>query len=75
MLSAILERADARKLFESLSENQRQTLTLFFFEGYSFDEIAMKLGQTRGNIKNHYFRGLEKPRKLLQCVPQRNSAV
>jgi RNA polymerase sigma-70 factor, ECF subfamily len=75
VLGAIVDRADAQKLFESLSENQRQTLTLFFFEGCTFDEISLKLGQTRGNIKNHYFRGLEKLRKLLQCVPQRNSAV
>jgi RNA polymerase sigma-70 factor (ECF subfamily) len=75
VLGSIVAQADARKLFETLSENQRQTLQLFFFEGYTFDEIAVKLGQTRGNIKNHYFRGLEKLRKLLQCVPQRNSAV
>jgi RNA polymerase sigma-70 factor (ECF subfamily) len=75
MLGSILDRADAQKLFEALSENQRQTLILFFFEGFTLDEIALKLGQTRGNIKNHYFRGLEKLRKLLQCVPQRNSAV
>ena len=75
MLGSIFDRADAQKLFEALSENQRQTLILFFFEGYTFDEIALKLGQTRGNIKNHYFRGLEKLRKLLQCGPQRNSAV
>ena len=52
-----------RKVFEELSENQRQTLQLFFVEGYTFDEIAEKLGQTRGNIKNHYFRGLERLRK------------
>jgi RNA polymerase sigma-70 factor, ECF subfamily len=75
MLGSILDRADAQKLFEALSENQRETLILFFFEGFTFDEIALKLGQTRGNIKNHYFRGLEKLRKLLPCVPQRNSAV
>lgn len=52
-----------QKVFEELSENQRQTLQLFFVEGYTFDEIAEKLGQTRGNIKNHYFRGLERLRK------------
>jgi len=75
VLSAIVDRTDAYKLFESLSENQRHTLQLFFFEGDTLEEIALKLGQTRGNIKNHYFRGLEKLRKLLQCVPQRDSAV
>lgn len=52
-----------KKAFEELSENQRQTLQLFFVEGYTFDEIAEKLGQSRGNIKHHYFRGLERLRK------------
>ena len=52
-----------QKVFEELSENQQQTLKLFFVEGYTFDEIAEKLGQSRGNIKNHYFRGLERLRK------------
>jgi RNA polymerase sigma-70 factor, ECF subfamily len=51
------------KAFEELSENQRQTLLLFFVEGYTFDEIAEKLGQSRGNIKHHYFRGLDRLRK------------
>jgi RNA polymerase sigma-70 factor, ECF subfamily len=52
-----------QKVFEGLSENQQQTMHLFFVEGYTFDEIAEKLGQSRGNIKNHYFRGLERLRK------------
>jgi len=52
-----------QKVFEELSENQQQTLKLFFVQGYTFDEIAEKLGQTRGNIKNHYFRGLDRLRK------------
>ena len=53
------------EIFQTLSENQRQTLRLFFIEGYTFDEIAAKLGQSRGNVKHHYFRGLEKLRKEL----------
>ena len=52
-----------QKEFEALSENQQQTLHLFFIEGYSLDEIAAKLGQSRGNIKHHYFRGLDRLRK------------
>jgi RNA polymerase sigma-70 factor, ECF subfamily len=60
-----LEKKEIRKLFDALSENQRQTLQLFFFEGLSLEEIALKLGQTRGNVKNHYFRGLDKLRKQL----------
>ncbi len=52
-----------QKALESLSENQRQTLQMFFVEGHTLGEIAVKLNQTRGNVKNHYFRGLEKLRK------------
>ena len=54
-----------QKVFEALSENQRQTLWLHFMEGYTLDEIAPKLDQSRGNIKHHYFRGLERLRKEL----------
>jgi RNA polymerase sigma-70 factor (ECF subfamily) len=54
-----------QKVFDTLSENQRQTLRLFFIEGYTLDEIAAKLGQSRGNVKHHYFRGLERLRKQL----------
>lgn len=50
--------------FQCLSEDQRTTLHLFFVEGYTFSEIAIKLSQTQGNVKHHYFRGLEKLRKL-----------
>jgi len=46
--------------FGELSESQQHTLHLFFFEGYTFEEIAAKLGQTVGNSRNHYYRGLEK---------------
>jgi RNA polymerase sigma-70 factor, ECF subfamily len=61
----LLGRKGLERIFESLSENQRQTLQLFFVEGYTLGEIAVKLHQTRGNVKNHYFRGLEKLRKQI----------
>ncbi len=53
--------------FAELSECQRQTLQLFFFEGCSMEEIAAKLGQTVGNARNHYYRGLEKLRKQISA--------
>lgn len=53
------------RVFEALSENQRQTLRLHFFEGYTFDEIAAELGQSKGNIRHHYFRGLNTLRKQI----------
>ena len=61
----LLEREGLQRIFESLSENQRRTLQLFFVEGHTLGEIASKLNQTRGNVKNHYFRGLERLRKQI----------
>jgi len=54
-----------RKIVEDLTEDQRETLRLHFFEGYTFTEIAEKLGQSFANVRNHHYRGLEKLRKHL----------
>ena len=52
-----------QRLFETLSEEQRQTLQLFFFEGMTFHEIAEELDVPLGNIRHYYYRGLEKMRE------------
>jgi RNA polymerase sigma-70 factor, ECF subfamily len=55
---------------KDLTQAQRETLRLHFFEGYTFAEIAEKLGQSYANIRNHHYRGLEKLRKhLVENVP------
>ncbi|MGE5111954.1 MAG: RNA polymerase sigma factor, partial [Acidobacteriaceae bacterium] len=65
-MNETLDRREAlQSCFSGLSESQRQTLQLFFFEGYTFEEIAAKLGQTVGNARNHYYRGLQKLRKQI----------
>jgi RNA polymerase sigma-70 factor, ECF subfamily len=51
--------------FEELSKDQRRTLKMFFYEGYTLSEISEKLGQPLMNIRNYYYRGL---RKLSKCV-------
>jgi RNA polymerase sigma-70 factor (ECF subfamily) len=61
----VLGRVGLRKVFGVLSEIQRQTLGLHLLDGYTFEEIAVKLDQNRGNVKHHYFRGLEKLRKQI----------
>lgn len=48
-----------------LSPEQRRTLELHFFEGYSFREIAEQSGQTVGNIRHHYYRALDRLRSNL----------
>jgi RNA polymerase sigma-70 factor (ECF subfamily) len=54
-----------KKIVEDLTEDQRETFRLHFFEGYTFAEIAEKMGQTHANVRNHHYRGLEKLRKHL----------
>jgi RNA polymerase sigma-70 factor (ECF subfamily) len=72
----LLENSAVKPGFEILSEDQRLTLRLFFVEGYTLPEIASKLNQTHGNVKHHYFRGLEKLRKhVFNGKLRGNSAV
>jgi RNA polymerase sigma-70 factor (ECF subfamily) len=61
-------------LLDTLTEDQRHTLSLHFYDGYTFAEIAAKLDQSLGNIRNHYYRGLEKLRKQMfpAKLPGRN---
>ena len=53
------------KVLKSLSEDQRETLRLHFFDGYTLAEISQKLAQPLGNVRNHYYRGLDKLRKQM----------
>lgn len=62
---AVFGRNGLEKVFEALSEAQRETLRLHFFEGYTLAEIAVKLGQPHGNVRHHYYRGLQKLRKQM----------
>jgi RNA polymerase sigma-70 factor (ECF subfamily) len=61
----ILAELDLQKMFGTLSEDQQRTLRLHFIEGYTLDEIAKMLGQTKGNVRHHSFRGLERLRKQI----------
>lgn len=69
------EKAHLQQLFRLLSENQRRTLELFFCEGYTLDEIAAESGQSKGNVRHYYFRGLEKLRKEVFCKKPQSPAV
>lgn len=64
-IDQILAELDLQKVFGTLSEDQQKTLRLHFIEGYTLDEIAKMLGQTKGNVRHHSFRGLEKLRKQI----------
>ena len=64
-IDSILAELDLQKMFATLSEDQQKTLRLHFIEGYTLDEIAKILGQSKGNIRHHSFRGLERLRKQI----------
>jgi RNA polymerase sigma-70 factor, ECF subfamily len=57
-----------RKTLDEMSEDQRETLRLYFFEEYTLGEIAAQLGQSAGNVKHHLYRGLD---KLRRNMPER----
>lgn len=65
-----------RRAFQHLTEPQRATLEMFFWEGYSLREISTRLNETLGNTRNHYYRGLEKLREVLRetMTPYRREA-
>ncbi len=48
-----------------LSPEQRETIQLYFFEGYALKEIAELTGRPLANVRNHYYRGLERLRKYV----------
>jgi len=57
-----------RNVLDALTDEQRETLRLHFFEGYSFAEIAEKLGQSYANVRHHHYRGLQRLRAhLTEC--------
>jgi len=58
MNRVLLERA-----FEDLPEIQRRTLNLFYFQGLELREISESLNEPLGNVRHHFYRGLEKLRK------------
>jgi RNA polymerase sigma-70 factor (ECF subfamily) len=67
-IEAHFGRERLRKALGEMSEDQRETLRLYFFEGYTLGEVAAHLGQSAGNVKHHLYRGLD---KLRRNVPAR----
>ncbi len=64
-IEAALGKDALRRIDEALSEIQRRVMRLHFFDGYTVQEIAGIIGQSVGNVRNHYYRALEKMRKEL----------
>lgn len=58
--------------FGDLSEVQRQTLQLFYFEGLEMREISEQLKEPLGNVRHHFYRALERLRKSAIAERLRN---
>jgi RNA polymerase sigma-70 factor, ECF subfamily len=52
-----------RELMACLSDDQRETLRLHFYAGYSFEEISEIRNLTVGAVRHHFYRGLDRLRK------------
>ena len=64
-IEGVLGRDRLQEIHKSLSADQRRVLELYFYEGYTLEEIAKEMMQAVGNIRNHYYRGLEKMRQSI----------
>jgi len=71
-IGAILNRAHIEQAFAELPEAQRRTLEMFYFEGLELREIAEALDDALGNVRHHYYRGLERLRKSAFVEELRN---
>lgn len=62
--------------FEGLTEMQRKTLELFYFQGLELKEISERLHEPFGNVRHHFYRGLERLRKspAVKRLRERNNA-
>jgi RNA polymerase sigma-70 factor, ECF subfamily len=70
---AVFGRNGLETVVAALSNDQRETLRLHFFEGHTLAEISTKLGQPLGSVRHHYYRGLDKLRKKMFASNMRSS--
>lgn len=61
-VEGVLGREALVRIAAALSEVQQRVLRLYFVEGYTLPEIAALIGQTPANVRNHYYRALDKMR-------------
>lgn len=57
--------ATLRKTFGKLNPKQRETVELYFFEGYTLREISEYTNESFANTRHYYYRALEKLRETL----------
>ncbi len=61
-----------------LNEPQRKTIQMVFFEGKTLKEVAEQTGELLSNVRNHYYRGLDRLRLNVSAqplVPGKDAAI
>lgn len=58
-----------------LTEKQRETLRLEYFQGYLLSEIANHMNESLHNVRHHHYRGLRKLRMILESSPSLEASV
>jgi RNA polymerase sigma-70 factor, ECF subfamily len=70
-LEKLTDELSARKLVHEalaeLTERQRETLRMYFFEGYSLREISANQRESLTNTRHHYYRGIERLKGVLKA--------
>jgi RNA polymerase sigma-70 factor, ECF subfamily len=64
-MEGILGKPLMARFNERLTPEQRETIRLYFFEGYALKEIAQVTGRSLFNVRSYYYRGLERMRKFV----------
>ena len=62
-VEARLNRTHLLRAFEELPAVQRRTIEMFYFEGLQLREISQRLDEPLGNVRHHFYRGLQRLRK------------
>ena len=56
---------------EHLPSDQAKVIQMACLEGFSFREIAAATGQSLGNVRHYYYRGIERLRAVVKQAPAR----
>ena len=71
-IEARLDLSSLQCAFDNLTELQRETLKLYYFEDMGLREISQQLNEPLGNVRHHFYRGLERLRRSTLVERLRN---
>jgi len=70
LVSLAVEAGKLHECMEGLSDDQKRSITLAFFQGLSHGELAEKMGKPLGTVKTWIRRGLERLKGCLNGLEQ-----